>query len=196
MKGSKFLMALAVLMIGSQVTVLAQDKKEGKPERKQPTKEQRMERQCNRIINELALDDNTAAKFSEVYKKYMEEMGAVCEKEERKPAKEKGEMDEQQAPKVLTDAEVEAAIKARFEQSRKMLDINESYYKEFRKFLSPKQIQKILNMENPNGNKFRQSPNRRGNMGPQAGRPQQGVPAPQQNGCCPQQEGTPAPQQD
>ena len=65
---------------------------------------------------------------------------------------------------VPTDAEVEQAIKARFAQSRKILDIREEYYNEFRKFLSPKQIQKMYNMEKHNGDKFRKEMKKRQGM--------------------------------
>lgn len=65
---------------------------------------------------------------------------------------------------MLTDAEVEADIKTRFAQSRKMLDIREKYYEEFRKFLSPKQVQKMYNLERRNGDKFRNEMNKRKGM--------------------------------
>ena len=61
----------------------------------------------------------------------------------------------QPAPKAIpTDAEVEKAIKDRFAQSRKLLDIREKYYNEFRKILSPKQIMKIYQLEKGNAHKF------------------------------------------
>ena len=62
---------------------------------------------------------------------------------------------------TLTDAEVEQVIKARFAQSRKMLDIREKYYNEFRKILSPKQIAKIYQTEKSNANKFKKEFDRR-----------------------------------
>ena len=44
------------------------------------------------------------------------------------------------------------------------LDIREEYYNEFRKFLSPKQIQKMYNMEKHNGDKFRKEMKKRQGM--------------------------------
>ena len=41
---------------------------------------------------------------------------------------------------VLTDAEVEQQIKGRFAQSRKILDVREKYYDEFRKILLPNRL--------------------------------------------------------
>ena len=82
----------------------------------------------------------------------MEEMRAVRDMNPRAPRS------------TLTDAEVEQVIKARFAQSRKMLDIREKYYNEFRKFLSPKQIQKMYNMEKRIGDKMRKEMGKRQGM--------------------------------
>ena len=120
-----------------------------------------LEIQCNQIIKGLALDDATTAKFIPVYKQYMEEMRATrhmgaCRNIANRTAADK------QTPKPLpTDAEVEQAIKARFAQSRKILDVREKYYNEFRKFLSKKHIMKIYQQEKSNMNKFRKEFDRR-----------------------------------
>lgn len=164
MKTRKFLMVLVAIFMGSQVALFAQDKKGAKPERRQFNREQMQEMQCNQIIKGLGLDDATAAKFIPVYKKYMEEMRDTRMMNPRKANRDRNVTDKK-APKPLpTDAEVEQAIKARFTQSRKMLDIREKYYNEFRKFLSPQQIQKMYNMEKRNGDKFRKEMNKRQGM--------------------------------
>ena len=152
MKTKKFFMVLVALFMGSQVAIFAQCKKEGKTERKQFSQEQLQEMQCNHIINALALDDAETAKFKPVYTKYMEEMRATRNMNPRTSRSE------------LTDAEVDQAIKARFAQSRKMLDIREKYYNEFRKFLSPKQIQKMYNMEKRTGDKMKKEMGKRQGM--------------------------------
>lgn len=164
MKTRKFLMVLAVIFMGSQVALFAQEKKEARPERKQFNKEQMQEMQCNQIIKGLALDDATAAKFTPVYKQYMEEMRATRTMGSRRNPANRTVADKQTPKPVPTDAEVEQAIKSRFAQSRKILDIREKYYNEFRKFLSPKQIQKMYNMEKHNGDKFRKEMNKRQGM--------------------------------
>ena len=74
MRTKFFLMMLAAIVMGSQVTLFAQEKKGAKSERRQFNKEQMLEIQCNQIIKGLALDDATTAKFIPVYKQYMEEM--------------------------------------------------------------------------------------------------------------------------
>ncbi len=164
MKTRKFLMVLAAIFMGSQVALFAQEKKEARPERKQFNKEQMQEMQCNQIIKGLALDDATAAKFTPVYKQYMEEMRATRTMGSRRNPANRTVADKQTPKPVPTDAEVEQAIKSRFAQSRKILDIREKYYNEFRKFLSPKQIQKMYNMEKHNGDKFRKEMNKRQGM--------------------------------
>ena len=63
MRTKFFLMVLAAIVMGSQVTLFAQEKKETKSERRQFNKEQMLEIQCNQIIKGLALDDATATKF-------------------------------------------------------------------------------------------------------------------------------------
>lgn len=164
MKTRKFLMVLVAIFMGSQVALFAQEKKEARPERKQFNKEQMQEMQCNQIIKGLALDDATAAKFTPVYKQYMEEMRATRIMGSRRNPANRTAADKQTPKSVPTDAEVEQAIKSRFAQSRKILDIREKYYNEFRKFLSPKQIQKMYNMEKHNGDKFRKEMNKRQGM--------------------------------
>ena len=64
----------------------------------------------------------------------------------------------------LTDAEVDKMMRDRFAQARKMLDIREKYYDEFRKFLSAKQVQKVFDKGMDNHGRFRKEMNRRSDM--------------------------------
>lgn len=110
------------------------------------TPEQMMEMQTNRIVKALALDDATTAKFTPVYTQYLKDL-RECRAEAWKQMKQdKAEAGKQPGAKkeMLTDAEVEQRIKDRFAHSRKMLDLQEKYYTEFRKVLSPKQIEKSI----------------------------------------------------
>ena len=157
MKAKKFLMIAIALLMGTQTMVWAQDKPKDKPERKPMDKEQMQTMQCNRIIRELALDDATAAQFGPVYKKYMNELGearGTVRHEKGKRQAPSGSSEASQKPKAKplpTDAEVEQAMKERFARERKVLDVREKYYDEFRKFLSPKQVQKVYSMESSRG---------------------------------------------
>ncbi|MBQ8521450.1 MAG: DUF3826 domain-containing protein [Bacteroides sp.] len=164
MRKIKYVMLVAALVMGVQV-MNAQKENEGLKKVKRITAEKMAEMQANRIISELGLDDAKAAKFTEVYTKYMEELDKV-RKDGRDFKKGESKEGEQVKPerKMPTDAEVDKMMKDRFAQSRKTLDIREKYYDEFRKFLSPKQVQKIFDQGEMNRGKFRKELNRRQGM--------------------------------
>ena len=135
MKAKFIYVFLTCLMIGGQFSLSAQNQV-NKDKRQRHTPEQFMERQTNQMVNTLMLDDAAAARFVPVYQNYLKEP-------------------------VLTDAEVERQIKGRFAQSRKILDVREKYYDEFRKILSPKQIMKIYRTEQNNADKLKKEFDRR-----------------------------------
>lgn len=118
--------------------------------------------QARRIINDLGLDDKTSAKFTEVYKKYMTEMNDLRKK--NMPKKPEVKPGENQGLAMPTDADVDKMMRDKFAMGRKMLDIREKYYDEFRKFLSPKQVQKIYEQGMMNRGKFSKEMNRRAGM--------------------------------
>ena len=149
-----------------------QGKHHGKRAHKRMTMEQMVDMQSNKIIGELGLDDKTAAKFKDVYAKYMKEMNDLRKKEA--PIKVGVKPEEGKAPAMPTDAEVDKMMRERFAVSRKMLDVREKYYDEFRKFLAPKQVQKIFDKGQMNRGKFHKEMNRRAGMKRPQGNPQQG----------------------
>ena len=75
MKTKYVLMMVVAVLMGTQV-MNAQNKDEQGRKRghKRMTMEQMAEMQANKIIGDLGLDDKTAAKFKDVYAKYMKEM--------------------------------------------------------------------------------------------------------------------------
>lgn len=166
-----FMMVMAVLM-GTQVMNAQNKDEQGKRHgRKRMTMEQMVDMQANKIIGELGLDDKASAKFMDVYKKYMTELNDL--RKEYMPKKPEVIEKEQKAPFKPTDAEVDKMMRDRFTMSRKMLDIREKYYDEFRKFLSPKQAQKVYEQGQMNHGKFHKEMNRRAGMKhPQGNRPQ------------------------
>lgn len=169
-----FIMLVAVLM-GTQVMNAQNSDERGKRRgHKRMTMEQMVDMQSRRIIQDLGLDDKTAAKFTDVYKKYMTEMNDLRKK--NIPKKTEAKPGEKKVPAIPTDAEVDKMMRDRFKQSRKMLDIREKYYDEFRKFLSPKQVQKIFEKGQMNRGKFDKEMNRRANMKHQQGGRQHGGP--------------------
>lgn len=135
---------------------------------------------CRQMVEALALDDETAAKFIPVYKAYLEELRACRGPKMRPEGRKPGEK------KELTDEEVEKRILNSFAQMRKILDVKEKYYQEFRKILSPKQIQKIYNRERMNGARLQHEKERRGMERPMPGErrrpmggPEEGDPMPE-----------------
>ena len=162
MKTKYFWMLVVAFMMGTQVINAQADKPKGKREHKRPTLEQIIQMQSQRIVDELGLDDKTAAKFAEVYKKYMKEMDDL--RKQYMPAKSDFKEDKPSMPKSLTDAEVDKMMRDRFAQARKMLDVREKYYDEFRKFLSPKQVQKVYNQGMANKERFHKEMRRRSDM--------------------------------
>ena len=162
MKTKYFWMLVVAFVMGTQVINAQADKPKGKREHKRPTMEQIIQMQSQRIVDELGLDDKTAAKFAEVYKKYMKEMDDL--RKQYMPVKSDFKKDKPSMPKSLTDAEVDKMMRDRFAQARKMLDIREKYYDEFRKFLSAKQVQKVFDKGMDNHGRFRKEMNRRSDM--------------------------------
>lgn len=160
MKTRLMYLVLAVFLMGGQV-VSAQNK-DNKDGKQRPTLEQVMKKQTNMMVEALMLDDATAAKFTPVYENYLKEL-RECRMMDRKGRVENGcnAKGGQAQNAVRTDAEIEKQIKGRFAQSRKILDVREKYYNEFRKILTPKQIQKIYQTEMNNANKFRKEFDRR-----------------------------------
>ena len=168
MKTKYLVMMVVAVLMGTQV-MNAQDSKEQveRRGRKRMTMEQMVNMQANKIIGDLGLDDKTSAKFKDVYAKYMKEMNDL-RKEYMPKRPEAGKK-----PSMPTDAEVDKMMRDKFKVGRKMLDLREKYYDEFRKFLSPKQVQKVYDQGQKNHGKFNKEMNRRAGMKhPMDGRPQ------------------------
>lgn len=162
MKTKYFFMLLVACFMGMQVMNAQYHDKSKHPGRKRMTIEQMTDMQAKRIIGELGLDDKTAAKFTDVYRKYMKEMDDLRKK--NLPQKPQVKPKDGKMPPMPTDAEVDKMMRNRFKQSREMLDIREKYYDEFRKFLSPKQVQKVYDQGQMNRGKFHKEMNRRAGM--------------------------------
>ena len=179
MKTKYFWMLMVALFVGTQVMNAQneQGKHHGKRSHKRMTMEQMVDMQSNKIIGELGLDDKTAAKFKDVYAKYMKEMNDLRKEGmdfRMRGRIQKGDTLAKMKIQMPTDDEVDKMMRDRFKQSRKMLDIREKYYEEFRKFLSPKQVQKIYEQGQKNHGKFHKEMNRRAGMKRPQGNPQQG----------------------
>ena len=127
---NKISIALCAIMMAMCTTALQAQTTEQKESR-----EKLAEAHGKHISQVLALDDATAKKFMETWLDYQKEIWALSPQtttDKQKP---------------LTDEEIDKAITQRMERSQKLLDIHEKYYKKYRQFLSPKQVERVFELE-------------------------------------------------
>ena len=122
-------MVIAIAMLFSSINMSAQSNNQQRLSR-----EELAEKQARHIAHELALDDATTQKYVATYKAYQQEVWALGPRVKRHQAN-------------ASEAEAEQANKARMEQSQKILDLREKYYKEYSKFLTQKQIERAYELE-------------------------------------------------
>ena len=158
----------AIMMVAFSTAVSAQENNGQQQNKKQHrSREQMAEMQAKHIASQLALDDATSQKFIETFSAYQKEVWTL-RPQGKQHGKKKSEM---------TDAEVEKSIKDQFDHSQKILTLRQDYYKKYSKFLTPKQIQRVYELEKQSMNRL--SKRGRGNAAgrpnapgrPQAGRP-------------------------
>lgn len=88
--------------------------------------------QAYHIAAELKLDHEKASLFAKTY----------CEAQEAV-----WKLGATPAPAADTDEEIDKAIRARFDKSQRILEVRRHYYDEYRKFLTPRQIEKVYKLE-------------------------------------------------
>ena len=123
-------MVIAIAMLFSSINMSAQSNNQQRLSR-----EELAEKQARHIAHELALDDATTQKYVATYCAYQKEVWALGPRVKR------------HSSANATEAEAELANKARMEQSQKILDLREKYYKEYSKFLTQKQIERAYELE-------------------------------------------------
>ena len=123
-------MVIAIAMLFSSNNTFAQSNNQQRLSR-----EELAEKQARHIAHELALDDATTQKYVATYCAYQKEVWALGPRVKR------------HSSANATEAEAEQANKARMEQSQKILDLREKYYKEYSKFLTQKQIERAYELE-------------------------------------------------
>ena len=152
------IMLTAIMMVAFSTAVSAQDNNAQQHSKKQRmSREQMAEMQAKHISRQLALDDATSKKFIETFSAYQKEVWALCPKGKH------------QKKTDMTDAEVEKSIQDQFDHSQKILTLRQDYYKKYSKFLTPKQIQRVYELEKQSMNRL----SKRG-KGNAAGRPKGG----------------------
>ena len=124
------MMVIAIAMLFSSINMSAQSNNQQRLSR-----EELAEKQARPIAHELALDDATTQKYVATYCAYQKEVWALGPRVKR------------HSSANATEAEAEQANKARMEQSQKILDLREKYYKEYSKFLTQKQIERAYELE-------------------------------------------------
>ena len=105
--------------------------------------------QAKTYVTEFALNEELAARFMDLYHAYNKKLHAIHQlyRSDRPAERE-----------TLTDEQIEKRILDNFAQSRAILDVREQYYKEFRKILTPKQINKIFEDEKARRAEMRDRP--------------------------------------
>lgn len=112
------------------------------------TREQLSEKQAKYIANDLALDDETTAKFINTYTQCQKEIWALGQRPRRNDNN--------------NEEQIEQNIKKRFEMSEKILNIRQKYYKEYSKFMTQKQIQSVYEVEKNMKKRFAQRKGKKG----------------------------------
>ena len=127
---------IAIMMIASCATAFAEHYTDfQRPNQKQRiSREQLAEVQAKHIAQELAFSDAVTEKFIKTYCNYQKEIWALGPR--IKPNKQ-----------GMSEQENEEQIKQRFARSEKILNIRQKYYKEYSKFLTQSQIEKVYEQE-------------------------------------------------
>ena len=126
----RFFMMAIILML-SCATANAQQS----IQRQRLSREQLVEVQAKHIAHQLAFSDDITAKFVDTYGKCQKEIWTLAPKNKKKKNHN------------MTDKEAEGFIKARFDNSEKILNIRKKYYKEYSKFLTQTQIERVYKLE-------------------------------------------------
>lgn len=131
MKNIIRLLLLFVSFATFSFTSMAQS---GNGDKQRLTREQLADAQAKHIASELALDETTTNRFVSAYSKYQQEVWKLGPRPKAKKAQN-------------SDAQVEKALKERFEHSQKILDLRKKYYTIYSGFLSQQQIQRVYQLE-------------------------------------------------
>ena len=116
-------LALALTMAFA-LNATAQQTNSVQNDRQRMTREQLAEVQARHVAKVVGLDEALTQRYVDTYSACQKEIWAL-------------------GPRLKRGADVEQ----RFDRSRKVIDIREKYYKKYKKFLTPEQIQKAYDEE-------------------------------------------------
>lgn len=137
---TRLILSIAVGMLAGQFMMNAQPQPPVEGQKEKPSFEEMAQRRADRMAMELMLDDKTADQFKTTYKSYLADKRAL-----HTPKADKGK----KKAAYRSDANVEKQILDGFALKQKKLDLEQDYYKKFRKFMGPKQIQKMYRLDVP-----------------------------------------------
>lgn len=121
---------IAIMMIASCTTVFAQPN----TQKQRMSREQLAEVQAKHIAGELAFSDAVTEKFVKTFCDCQKEIWTLGPRP--RPGKQ-----------GMSEQENEERLKQRFAMSEKILNIRQKYYKEYSKFLTQAQIEKVYEQE-------------------------------------------------
>ena len=122
------------MMIAFCTTAFAQQSSQRSSQKQRLSREQLAEVQAKHIANDLEFSDAITEKFVKTYCNYQREIWALGPRLRSNKA-------------GSSEQENEKRIKQRFAMSEKILDIHQKYYKEYSKFLTQAQIEKVYEQE-------------------------------------------------
>ena len=126
---------ITIIMIASCATTFAQQNTpQSQKQRQRISREQLAEVQAKHIAGELAFSDAVTDKFVKTYCNCQKEIWALGPRQRHNK-------------QGLSEQENEDRIKQRFAMSEKILNIRQKYYKEYSKFLTQTQIEKVYEQE-------------------------------------------------
>ena len=155
MKTKFFELLVGALLTAGGLCVQAQPRIDNEaPDKPRWTEEEWTQHRAERMASSLMLYEKTEAKFVTLYVQYLKDL-KDCRDQCRKDAPEPKRDKVREPREPLTDAEIEKRIEDRFAQQRQLLDIREKYYKDLKKILTPKQLQRIFEPAHRNMNHHR-----------------------------------------
>ena len=123
------ILVLAVAIIAFNVSTYAQ-----KNEQQRMTREQLAEAQAHFIADKMEMNDTTTKLFVETFCQFQKDIWALGSRPKTDSSH-------------LSDKEAEQAMNERFAHSQKILDLRKKYYLKYSKFLTPKQIERVYELE-------------------------------------------------
>ena len=136
---------VSILMMVAMMTITTSVLAQTPNQKQRISREQLAEVQAHHIAEQLAFSDDVTAKFVSVFCQQQQEIWALAPRLGRMAA--------------ATDEE---QIQQRFDRSEKILAIRKKYYKEYSKFLTQKQIQRVYKIEKNMMKRFAQRKGKKG----------------------------------